>query len=402
MKPFREESKNDRNDRAIRKAAAWYTLHTMKSIILVTNDKDFREKAGNEGINCVGLRDYVQSLNIPELEDLISSTNEDSIDQKHSFNYAEHLSATQISAGLKSGSFYQGVINISMHNYLEATIMIRADEEKIIRIVGRENLNRAIQGDVVAVQILPKSQWTSNVSQIVEDDDEEDKEIYDNEEDKMAVDNNQDNLPCARVVGIIKRNWRPLCGTIDKTSVQETNTKTALQSVFFWSIDRRIPKIRIRTRQAQMLLGKRIVVAIDSWLKDSRHPSGHFIRVLGDAGNKETETEVLLLEHDVPFAPFSPAVLSHLPQEGDSWVVKDEDMLGRQDFRNLDVCSIDPPGCTDIDDALHAFKLPNGNYQVGVHIADVSHFVKDGNHMDLEAKRRGTTGVFYLIFSLFS
>ncbi|RKO83334.1 hypothetical protein BDK51DRAFT_5378, partial [Blyttiomyces helicus] len=122
-----------------------------------------------------------------------------------------------------------------------------------------------------------------------------------------------------------------------------------------------------------------------------RYPSGHYVRTLGEVGDRATETEVLLLEHDVPFAPFSPQVLSFLPVEGDKWIVLDEHLAGRTDFRHLDVCSIDPPGCTDIDDALHARKLENGNYEVGVHIADVSHFVKPENAMDLEAQRRGTT-----------
>jgi len=63
----------------------------------------------------------------------------------------------------------------------------------------------------------------------------------------------------------------------------------------------------------------------------------------------------------------------------------------RVDLRHLDVCSVDPPGCTDIDDALHVRFLPNGNYEVGVHIADVSHFVRPGNAMDKEAAKRGTT-----------
>lgn len=76
---------------------------------------------------------------------------------------------------------------------------------------------------------------------------------------------------------------------------------------------------------------------------------------------------------------------------GDKWLVKESDLKNRTDFRHLDVCSIDPPGCTDIDDALHAKLLPNGNYEVGVHIADVSHFVKSENAMDSEAARRGTT-----------
>jgi len=63
----------------------------------------------------------------------------------------------------------------------------------------------------------------------------------------------------------------------------------------------------------------------------------------------------------------------------------------RRDLRELIICSIDPPGCVDIDDALHAKKLPNGNYEVGVHIADVSNFVKPNNAMDTEASMRGTT-----------
>ena len=97
-----------------------------------------------------------------------------------------------------------------------------------------------------------------------------------------------------------------------------------------------------------------------------RYPSGHFVRVLGDVGDRSTETEVLLLEHDVPFSPFSQKVLSFLPAEGESWIVRDEDLINREDFRHLDICSIDPPGCTDIDDALHALILDNGNYEVGV------------------------------------
>jgi len=65
--------------------------------------------------------------------------------------------------------------------------------------------------------------------------------------------------------------------------------------------------------------------------------------------------------------------------------------VGRKDFRDLDICSVDPPGCTDIDDALHCMPLDNGNFQVGVHIADVTHFVKPGTAIDLEASQRATT-----------
>lgn len=60
-------------------------------------------------------------------------------------------------------------------------------------------------------------------------------------------------------------------------------------------------------------------------------------------------------------------------------------------MRHLNICSVDPPNCTDIDDALHCCKLENGNYEVGVHIADVSHFIRPGNALDKEAALRATT-----------
>ncbi|KAJ3075851.1 hypothetical protein HDU99_001459 [Rhizoclosmatium hyalinum] len=196
-----------------------------------------------------------------------------------------------------------------------------------------------------------------------------------------------DLIQTGRIVGIIQRKWRPFCGTIET----QKSSASGSQTVYFWPMDRRIPKIRIRTRQAKQLTSQRIMVAIDNWNKDSRYPNGHFVKTLGAVGDRKTETDVILLEHDVRFMPFSKQVLSYLPEEGEAWVVKEEDLVGRMDFRGLDVCSIDPPGCTDIDDALHARLLPNGNYEVGVHIADVSHFVKPGNAMDLEAATRGTT-----------
>jgi len=60
-------------------------------------------------------------------------------------------------------------------------------------------------------------------------------------------------------------------------------------------------------------------------------------------------------------------------------------------LRHLEICSIDPPGCTDIDDALHVRALANGNYEVGVHIADVTHFIRPNAAIDAEAAKRGTT-----------
>lgn len=116
-------------------------------------------------------------------------------------------------------------------------------------------------------------------------------------------------------------------------------------------------------------------------------------RTLGDIGDRETETEVILLEHDIPPNIFSKDVLECLPP--DDWKISPENSHGRevgkdssfhsQDLRNsVCVVSIDPPGCKDIDDALHARDLPNGNIEVGVHIADVTYYMKHNSALDKE------------------
>uniref|UniRef100_A0A4W5NL83 Protein DIS3 homolog n=1 Tax=Hucho hucho TaxID=62062 RepID=A0A4W5NL83_9TELE len=254
-----------------------------------------------------------------------------------------------------------------------------------VLIQGLQNLNRAVHQDLVAVEILPLNQWVAPSSVVLQDEGPKEDDVTEEEEAelKSGPSGAGSRKPTGRVVGIIKRNWRPFCGMLFLSQIKEATRH------LFTPADRRIPRIRIETRQAATLAGQRIMVAIDGWPKHSRYPNGHFVRSLGSAGDKETETEVLLLEHDVPHQDFSQAVLSFLPKM--PWNITEEDMAVREDLRNLTVCSVDPPGCTDIDDALHCRDLPNGNQEVGVHIADVSHFIRPGNAMDLEAANRGTT-----------
>jgi exosome complex exonuclease DIS3/RRP44 len=96
-------------------------------------------------------------------------------------------------------------------------------------------------------------------------------------------------------------------------------------------------------------------------------PTGHYVRTIGPVGDRATETEVILLEHDIAHDPFTPAVLACLPTA--DWTAETDPGRGaaREDLRHLDVCSVDPPGCTDIDDALHVRVIEEGRrYQVGV------------------------------------
>lgn len=419
------ETVNDRNDRAVRKAVNWYAEHlgksagkgkTVPAIVMLSNDRDNLRKAKEDGIAASSLRDYVQTLeNADELIDMIPETQAEvsRTRQPGEHLYPEYLSMSKMMTGVKNGLLHQGIFNVSPYNYLEGSIRVPAFPKALL-ILGRENINRAVDGDVVVVEVLPKDQWREPSTQIIEEEAVTKNENADGDETEDLISEKERKAlqeevrrtqgktgeghlqPTAKVVGVIKRNWRQYVGHIDQSSVSLSSAQGRKQdTVFLIPMDKKIPKIRLRTRQVSELLGKRILVTMDAWDRDSRHPVGHLVRSLGEMETKAAETEALLLEYDVQYRPFPKTVLDCLPKEGHDWKVPsstdDPGWRDREDLRGLLICSIDPIGCQDIDDALHARALPNGNFEVGVHIADVSHFVKPNNAMDTEASIRGTT-----------
>lgn len=113
------------------------------------------------------------------------------------------------------------------------------------------------------------------------------------------------------------------------------------------------------------------------------------MRVIGEEGERKTEDEVILLEHEIPYEEWTPAVLACLPRM--PWSPYPLQPAQREDLTHLDICSVDPEGCTDIDDALHCVELGPNLFEVGVHIADVTHFVRPGTAMDQAAAERSTS-----------
>lgn len=419
------ESVNDRNDRAVRMATKWYGEHLVAqagkgnapTVVMLSDDQDNLRKAKKDGIEGASLRQYIGSLADGEnLLDMIPDSQNsarENINKGSQPLYPEYFTVSRMMTGVKAGLMHQGIFNVSPYNYLEGSIKVPAFPKPLI-ILGRENINRAIDGDVVVVELLPEDQWKQPSTKIVEEDtvtknedaDGEQQQDFVSDREKKALQEHVKRTqksgsesqpqPTAKVVGVIKRNWRQYVGHIDPSSASKGPSQgRKLDSVFLIPMDKKIPKIRLRTRQVSELLGKRLLVTIDAWDRDSRHPVGHFVRSLGELETKGAETEALLLEWDVQYRPFPKTVLDCLPKEGHDWRVpestEDPGWRDREDLRGLLICSIDPVGCQDIDDALHARKLPNGNYEVGVHIADVSNFVKPANAMDAEASVRGTT-----------
>eukprot|EP00891_Asterochloris_glomerata_P009424 jgi/Astpho2/9424/Aster-01685 len=320
--------------------------------------------------------------------------------------YDDHKTQTEITAGIKSGTFHQGALRVSRFNPFEGWVSSESVGQDIL-ISGRIDMNRAIDGDVVAVELLPEASWRGASTHLptpaestASNDDAEEDDADEPEGGHIAQTvpdtpaealNTSQARPTGRVVGIIRRNWRThgYCGSLQPPRDGRGGMQT--QSVLFCPVERRYPMIRLQTRQAATLMDKRLVCTIDSWPVDSQYPLGHYVRALGQIGDKDTETEVLLIENDINTSPFTPAVHACVPPLPWSVTQADIDDPQREDMRELPICSVDPPGCKDIDDALHLRELPSGNMELGVHIADVTHFLQPDTAMDQEASERATT-----------
>ncbi len=349
--------------------------------------------------------------------------------------YEEHLPMHVIQSGLRSKRFLRGTIRCKREGITECYVVVHSDEEnsrKSVNITGEcrclttrgvnlnlmcgsgmLNVNRAIDGDLVALELLDASSAAIDSCMDVDEPEEGDavttggasvpdanaEASYEAIEGIVAAQSSSSKSAPAplqgKVVGIIRRNWRQYAGSIDASVKDQQvansgdNESTPITSVQFVPVDKRIPKIWISTRRLEELSDSRMLVTIDQWPATSLYPYGHYVSVLGKNGDKGVETQVLLHEFDVPHEDFSPAVMGCLPPK--EWSITEEVVAQRTDLRHIPVVSIDPPGCKDIDDALHCVRLPNGRLQAGVHIADVSYFLHPDTPMDKEAAHRSTS-----------
>ncbi len=134
--------------------------------------------------------------------------------------------------------------------------------------------------------------------------------------------------------------------------------------------------------------GDKLIVRALSWSSRDRNPLGEIVDVLGQSGDNDAEMHAILAEFGLPYE--YPREVEEAAEllSGD---ITPEALREREDFRSVLTFTIDPRDAKDFDDALSLQTLPNGNYEVGVHIADVSHFVQPGDIIDREAYRRATS-----------
>lgn len=184
------------------------------------------------------------------------------------------------------------------------------------------------------------------------------------------------------VLEILERSTKPFVGILHTVGAQAWVLMQSRSMPYDISVDAE-EAFRLGAQS-----GMKVAAVVDKWERKEPCPSGHITDVLGEPGKNDTEMHAILAEFNLPYR-FEPEVEN--AADSISEKITADDLKGRKDFRGVLTFTIDPKDAKDFDDALSFRKLDNGNYEVGVHIADVSHYVKPGSPVDKEARDRGTS-----------
>uniref|UniRef100_A0A3P8U954 DIS3-like exonuclease 2 n=1 Tax=Amphiprion percula TaxID=161767 RepID=A0A3P8U954_AMPPE len=349
--------------------------------------------------------------------------------------FEPYMTTEDVSHGLKRGELIQGQIRINPKKYHEAFVP-SPDDTRDIFLDGIVARNRALNGDVVVVQILPQEQWKvvrsdtdcEGVSEsetqkehimqraqkkrerapspdvIVEDQCSDQEELISKQKNITLMDTGGplEEAPAPRSNGEILQKTAKVVYIVEKKhSRAATGFLKFLPDkpfAMFSPVDHRVPRINVPLRDCPEDFRSRsgdytntlFICRITNWAADSNFAEGQLAKTLGQAGEIEPETEGILTEYDVDFSDFSNEVLDCLPKNL-PWTIPPEEMRKRRDLRTECIFTIDPATARDLDDALSCKQLPDGNFEVGVHIADVSYFVEQDNALDAVASQRATS-----------
>ncbi|WP_185855840.1 ribonuclease R [Blattabacterium cuenoti] len=240
-----------------------------------------------------------------------------------------------------------GFINITSYGY--AFVSINGKQNDIF--VSKKNTNRALEGDLVRIRFL-------------------------------RISNNRIE---GKVLKILKRKRKNFIGIL---KIQSHSSKYGSVVVYNKTIhvDIHIPKKKLKGH----FHNEKVLVRIISWPKNFNNPLGEIIKVFGLSGEHKTEFYSLLEEYGIPYE-FPKKVEKEAKEIG---LKKNFDTNQRKDMRNINTFTIDPIDAKDFDDAISIRKLNTNIWEIGIHIADVSHYVKEGTLLDQEAYIRATSVYF--------
>ncbi|MDQ2180679.1 ribonuclease R [Marinifilum sp. D714] len=227
-----------------------------------------------------------------------------------------------------------------------AAFIVSDDLEEDV-FVSQANLNRALHGDVVKVYLFARR---------------------------------KSKQPEGEVVEIVKRKKTTFVGIIEVSKNYAFLISDSRQMPY----DIFLPLTKLNGAKD----GEKAIVQITEWPKKSKNPVGQVVNVLGKPGDNDTEMHAILAEYDLPYQ-FPEKVNEAAELISDK--ITEEEIALRRDFREVTTFTIDPHDAKDFDDALSLRKLENGNWEVGVHIADVTHYVKKGSIIEQEAFDRATS-----------
>lgn len=281
--------------------------------------------------------------------------------------FESYMPIEEVELGLKNNMLLEGVIRINpkqfQHSYVSSTD--RSEQDVLIESV--KNRNRALEGDVVVVQYIDS----------------------DTEEGTGTNDVNKQKK--GKVVFIKEKvHTRSCIGNLKL--MPDKNRQKAL----FVPRDHRLPRLNIpftcwpdnfyqdtKAYENTLFLAK-----IIAW-NDVRFAYGKIVCNIGESGDMRTETAAILAQTDLDITPFGPEVRCLYPCE--DYTIPEEEIKLREDCRKLCIFSIDPSNCRDIDDAVSCRMLDNGNYEIGVHISDVAHYLTENTILDEKVAEKATT-----------
>lgn len=242
-----------------------------------------------------------------------------------------------------SQDYYEGTIDMTSR---KTAYFVCPDFEEDV-FIPNNNLNRALDGDKVKVY------------------------VYNRRKGKR---------PEGEVIEVVERKKEEFVGVID---IQKNFAFVSTANAKMYT-DIFIPKDKMGEAQQ----GDVVVVKIEDWPKKADSPFGHVVKVLGKPGEHDTEIHAILAEYGLPYD--FPIEVEAYAQKIDT-SIQESEIKNRRDMRDTLTFTIDPKDAKDFDDALSFKKLENGNFEIGIHIADVSYYLQEGTILDEEAYQRGTS-----------
>jgi ribonuclease R len=308
----------------------------------------FNKKNLKSAILSVMYDDPVRPVNFRQISSALKIKDEESrklvnvvLDELYESGYLEQLSRGKYRLKTRGG-YISGMVDMQPTGFA----YIRSEEADTPVYVSSRNLLHAMTGDKVKVHLFARRKGHDMEGEVVE---------------------------------ILERARKTFVGTVEMTRNYAFLIPTGKSS-----FDIFIPAENLNGVKT----GQKAIAEITEWPANTKNPVGKILEVLGDAGKNETEMHAILAEFELPrkFPEKVEKAAERIPLE-----IPAQEYKNRRDFRGISTFTIDPADAKDFDDALSLRKLDNGNWEVGVHIADVTWYVHPNTSLDEEAFARGTS-----------